>query len=183
MPNDILNLNLFETTVNLELEEASLCNDLIKAILPDELKKINLIFSNLFNKKLLTGIDPKVLIVEQFLINLEIVSDETIQQLNLQYRKKDKTTDVLSFPVHEDLRNFEKENFVSGPFLLGDIFICESVAQKQANESGLDLKTELIELYIHGVLHLMGYDHEISSEEEKIMYDLEHLIYDQFKDL
>jgi probable rRNA maturation factor len=76
-----------------------------------------------------------------------IVSDARVRALNRQYRKQDKATDVLSFPSEE-----------SG--FLGDVVIASGVAARQAREAGHSLATELRVLALHGLLHLLGYDHE-----------------------
>ena len=82
--------------------------------------------------------------------------------LNSQYRAKDKITDVLSFPVHDDLRKTVDPTVTNGGMLLlGDIFICEGVAIEQAKNNGISLRQEISELFIHGMLHLLGYDHEL----------------------
>ena len=88
-------------------------------------------------------------------VSLTFVSKEKIQELNKEYREKDKETDVLSFEAEGDD--------------LGDIFICYEVAKKQAEEYGEELEYRLRFLFIHGVLHLLGYDHkeEDGWEEEE----------------
>ena len=173
------NLKLFDTSVNLEVD-SSLAEQQIFEIC----RRISTIFSRLFFDNKLTGIDSQLLAWDKFSLNLSIVDDQLIRELNAQYRGKDKVTDVLSFPVHEDLRRgLDLSSIVGREFLLGDIFICHSVAVNQALESGLDLKTEIAELFIHGVLHLLGYDHEISEQEKEIMYKLEEIIFDLYKEL
>ncbi|HJU41211.1 MAG TPA: rRNA maturation RNase YbeY [Vicinamibacterales bacterium] len=76
-----------------------------------------------------------------------LVSDRRMRALNRQFRGKDYATDVLSFPSDE--RGF-----------LGDIVIAEGVAKRQAKEHGHSLKIEVQTLALHGLLHLLGYDHE-----------------------
>ena len=76
-----------------------------------------------------------------------LISDRRMRALNRQFRGKDHPTDVLSFPSDE--RGF-----------LGDIVIAEGVAKRQAKEHGHSLKTEVQTLALHGLLHLLGYDHE-----------------------
>jgi probable rRNA maturation factor len=80
--------------------------------------------------------------------------------LNLMYRGKDRTTDVLAFSM--------KEGKYSGinPDILGDIVISANTAKKQAEENGHGLYDEIALLLIHGVLHLTGYDHERGKKEE-----------------
>jgi probable rRNA maturation factor len=80
-------------------------------------------------------------------VTVAIVSDARVRALNRQYRRKDKATDVLSFPSGE--RGY-----------LGDVVIAAGVAARQAHEAGHTLATELRVLALHGLLHLLGYDHE-----------------------
>jgi probable rRNA maturation factor len=85
-------------------------------------------------------------------ISIAMVDDEAIRQLNAQYRKKDQPTDVLSFPMEQDVR-------IPGmPRLLGDVVISMNTAARQAKAGGRSLDEELCHLVIHGVLHLLGYD-------------------------
>jgi probable rRNA maturation factor len=100
-------------------------------------------------------------------LNLMICGDHKVQRLNREYRNKDKTTDVLSFPVYENLRSGNEQLF--GPVDLGDIVVSWPVVLKQAKEFKVTNEQELIHLFVHGVLHLIGYDHELSRKEEIIM--------------
>ncbi|MDD3344349.1 MAG: rRNA maturation RNase YbeY [Sulfurospirillaceae bacterium] len=94
-------------------------------------------------------------------VELLIVDALSIQELNRDYRNIDKTTDVLSFPV---------EDFPHSP--LGSIIINYELAQSKADELGHSIEEEITLLFIHGLLHLLGYDHEVDSgemrESEKI---------------
>jgi rRNA maturation RNase YbeY len=83
------------------------------------------------------------------------VKDLTIHSLNRRYRGKDKPTDVLSFPLTDELY----------PELLGDVVISVDTATRQARRRGHSLREELQILLIHGILHLLGYDHEVSRSE------------------
>jgi len=83
------------------------------------------------------------------------VTDPEIHALNRHYRAKDKPTDVLSFPLADELQ----------PSLLGDVVISVETAARQARRRGHALREELQTLLIHGVLHLLGYDHEASRSE------------------
>jgi probable rRNA maturation factor len=80
-------------------------------------------------------------------LSIAIVSDKRMRALNRQFRGRDKVTDVLSFPA--DARGF-----------MGDIVIGAGVAQRQAREAGHSMQIELRVLALHGLLHLLGYDHE-----------------------
>ncbi len=91
------------------------------------------------------------------------VSAPRMRSLNLRWRGIDKETDVLSFPG-------EKKPLKPGlPFALGDIVVNPALAFKQAKEHGLSFKEELRWLLVHGLLHLIGYDHERSGYAEQKM--------------
>ncbi|MFT6633214.1 MAG: putative rRNA maturation factor [Bacteriovoracaceae bacterium] len=108
-------------------------------------------------------------------LNITICDDETIKDLNRNHRNKDKVTDVLSFPLQESIRSGDFDKF-SPEIELGDLYICESICTEQATEFKLSFQEEFIHLSTHGFLHLSGYDHEISVEEEKIMEKFEEKI-------
>ena len=84
-----------------------------------------------------------------------------MQKLNREYRAKDKTTDVLSFPV--DVR----PPFGQGPWHLGSIFVATSVARQQAKRARRDLNAQVLRLAVHGLVHLQGLDHEEGPEAAK----------------
>ena len=90
-------------------------------------------------------------------LSLELVGDRRMRRLNRMYRKNDRTTDVLAFPM--------RESHNPCPMLLGDVVISVPTARRQAKESGRSLGDELAALLVHGVLHLCGYDHERSPRE------------------
>jgi len=98
---------------------------------------------------------------------VSLVSDAEIQALNRQYRHKDRPTDVLAFPVREGERIQGDEQH------LGDVVISVDTARRQAKERGRSLDEELATLLIHGLLHLLGYDHERSPAEARKMRRLE----------
>jgi len=87
-------------------------------------------------------------------LELLLVDDDAIASLNRDYRGKEGPTDVLSFPV---------EPFPEAP--LGSIVISVDTAARQADNEGHDLETELKVLFLHGLLHLLGYDHETDGGE------------------
>lgn len=105
-------------------------------------------------------------------LNLNIVEDGQIQELNGEYRGKNKTTDVLSFPLQENIRGGEYDDF-DGRLELGDIFVAVGVCARQAEENSLSFEEEFVHLFVHGFLHLCGYDHEINDEEDALMRGLE----------
>lgn len=104
-------------------------------------------------------------------ITLRIVDQTESQTLNKTWRNKDKPTNVLSFPVGEQLEH--------APKLLGDIVICAPIVEQEANEQGKTEEAHWAHLIIHGVLHLQGYDHE-SDEQADIMETKEITILKQY---
>ncbi|WP_029512672.1 rRNA maturation RNase YbeY [Mycoplasmopsis iners] len=92
-------------------------------------------------------------------VDVSIVDNQTIQSLNKEYRGKDYPTDILSFDFGE--QDFYNEM----PFLpLGELVISHEKVESQANEFGHSLKREYCYLFAHGLIHLMGYDHEEENE-------------------
>lgn len=110
-------------------------------------------------------------------LNVTVCGDAKIKKLNNDFRGKNKTTDVLSFPLNEDLRIEDEFPFyLEDELFLGDIFICKSKTISQSKKFNLAFEEELVHLIVHGFLHLMGYDHEISEQEEILMESLESKI-------
>ena len=95
-------------------------------------------------------------------LTILIDTPERIQTLNREFRNVDRVTDVLTFPA------WEGEISLSADGYLGDIMICYERAKEQAAEYGHSLERELSFLAVHGVLHLLGYDH-ITEPDERIM--------------
>lgn len=87
-------------------------------------------------------------------VSIALVSDARMRTLNRSYRNKDYATDVLSFPASAAPAGVPPSSY------LGDIVIATGVAQRQADEVGHSLGTELKVLALHGLLHLLGYDHD-----------------------
>ena len=106
---------------------------------------------------------------------LTICHSDKIRAINSEHRNKDKVTDVLSFPLQESVRNGVIDVF-SSQIELGDILICYEVAKKQADEFKISIAEEISHLAIHGFLHLCGFDHEISKQEEELMEKHEALL-------
>lgn len=119
-----------------------------------------------------------VLKYEKFLDDAEIsvtfLDNKEIRNLNRDYREKDKSTDVLSFPLGEngvyDLNN------ETGAYLLGDIVISLETALKQAIVYGHSLEREIGFLTVHSMLHLLGYDHETDKLEARKMREKEEAV-------
>lgn len=107
---------------------------------------------------------------DDYEVGLTYVSKEEIQDLNREYRDIDKVTDVLSFPLIED--------FSSDETLLGDVVISYDVAVEQAKEYGHSLEREIMFLFTHSILHLLGYDH-IEDDDRVIMEQRQRDILDE----
>ena len=101
-------------------------------------------------------------------LSLVLVGNHEIRDLNRKYRKKDEPTDVLSFPPEPPLPPALR--------LLGDVVISVEQAATQAREGGETLEMELETLLIHGILHLLGYDHERSAREARRMQQVERKV-------
>lgn len=100
-------------------------------------------------------------------IAVRLTSDDEVHQLNAQYRGKDKPTNVLSFPMIEpDLIEALTQNSDDGEVILGDIVLAHGVCATEAEEKGITVEDHATHLIVHGVLHLLGYDHQGDSEAE-----------------
>ena len=101
-------------------------------------------------------------------ISLAFVGKDEIKKLNKKYRKKISATDVLSF-------NLDEKD------CLGEIVICPDVVAKNAKKYGVSIKYETMKVFVHGILHLLGYDHERSKKEEEIMEAKQNLYLSNIK--
>ncbi len=108
------------------------------------------------------------------LLNIVIVDNKKIQEINKVYRNKDSVTDVISF-AFEESDNLEYDNMR----FLGEIYISYDKCVEQAKEYGHSFKREFCYLAVHGLLHLLGYDH-IKEEDKKVMRALEEEILDEY---
>ena len=116
----------------------------------------------------------KYLKLENVLFNIIIVNNEEIHKINREYRGVDRETDVISFALEDD------DTFISMEVrVLGDIYISIDKAKEQAESYGHSLKRELSFLTIHGLLHLLGYDH-MEEDDEKKMFSLQELILNEY---
>lgn len=109
---------------------------------------------------------------EDLFLSLSIIDDALMQTLNLSYRKIDRSTDVLSFAFLEG----EKINFQDKMLDLGEIYISLAKCEEQAPTYNLTLEEELAYLFIHGLLHLLGYDHD-TLEKKQTMFALQDEIF------
>lgn len=107
-------------------------------------------------------------------VDVTIVDDEEIHALNRDYRGMDKPTDVLSFALDEDAEDSGEPELIGGPeeHLYGDIIISAETALRQAEEYGHGLEREMTYLAVHGMFHLLGYDH-MTEEEKCVMREQE----------
>ncbi len=105
-------------------------------------------------------------------LSVLITDDKEIRELNRRFRGKDKPTDVLSFPIGEE---------VGGRLILGDVVLSLDTARRQARELGHSLEEEVERLLAHGIIHLLGYDHESGGEEEKKFRELEDRVYAELR--
>ena len=103
-------------------------------------------------------------------VSVTFCDDEYIRALNAEYRKKDAPTDVLSFPIYE---KGEAYTTPDTPVLLGDIVISLERAKEQGEKIGNTLEEEVSFLSVHSTLHLLGYDHETSQEDEDEMFGIQ----------
>ena len=106
--------------------------------------------------------------------NIIIIDNPRIHEMNKEYRGVDRETDVITFAL-EDHKDIEFENLR----LLGDVYISIDKARSQAKDYGHSLKREISFLAIHGLLHLLGYDH-MNPEDEKVMFGLQDEILDSY---
>ncbi|WP_412520875.1 rRNA maturation RNase YbeY [Staphylococcus simulans] len=109
-------------------------------------------------------------------LSVTFVDKDEIQEINRDYRDKDKVTDVISFALEEDEPEIEGLDI---PRVLGDIIICADVAKEQAEEYGHSFERELGFLSLHGFLHLLGYDH-MNEADEKEMFGRQKAILDAY---
>ena len=133
-------------------------------------------FSSLVKESWLRQIVEKVLAIKELNcpaeLSLVITNDQTVQELNWQYRGIYEPTDVLSFALNEE------KTFINPPdgiLHLGEVIISYPQAVKQAEEYGHPVEKELALLIIHGILHLLGYEHD-EPEKEREMRGLEEKI-------
>ncbi len=105
-------------------------------------------------------------------VSVALVDDARIQELNRDYRGKDRPTDVLSFSMNEEVLTEDGRSL----FLLGDVVISLPTAIRQAGEYGWTPEEEIARLAVHGTLHLLGYDHEEDEAEAEDMRRREEAI-------
>lgn len=106
----------------------------------------------------------KLKIENPFEVSLILTTPRQIQKLNKKYREKDEVTDVLSFPIDikgpENVKKIQKDDKI----ILGDIYICPSIVKRNNPNN---FKKELRFIFLHGLLHLLGYNHKNKNEQEQ----------------
>ncbi len=109
-------------------------------------------------------------IKDNYIVDVTIIDNQEIHKINKEYRGVDRPTDVISFAFFDD----ENESLVKGdaPKSLGQILISYQKAEEQAKEYGHSLNREMSFLFVHGLLHLLGYDH-MNEKDEKEMFKLQ----------
>lgn len=112
--------------------------------------------------------------LENVVFNIIIIDNDEIHKINKEYRGIDRPTDVISFALEDDDTFIEMNQRI-----LGDIYISIDRAREQAKEYGHSLLRELCFLTIHGILHLLGYDH-MEPEDEKVMFELQERVLDAY---
>ncbi len=139
--------------INKEVNDRDITKKFVKGITEEILKKLGL-----------DGVE----------VSITLTDDKSIRELNKNWRGKDKATDVLSFPINEKPLGYKYK-------VLGDVVISIPYAKKQAEEIGFSYKEEVLRLLIHGILHLLGYDHEKSEEEAKLMFSIQDRIFEDLR--
>lgn len=126
-----------------------------------ELKTMKKYLKKCLNEEHVTGAE----------FNIILTDNKNIKEINTKYRNINKETDVISFALEDE----KEEKFSSKKRVLGDIYISVEKAMSQAKEYGHSLTREISFLAVHGLLHLLGYDH-MDKEDEKIMFGKQELI-------
>ena len=98
-------------------------------------------------------------------LSIALVDDATIRRLNCDFRDQDRATDVLAFSMREGERLAPR---IDGPHLLGDVIISVPTANRQARQNKKPLREELTMLLAHGLLHLLGYDHQTDEQDAEM---------------
>lgn len=139
-------------------------NNTLKVNLDEYLEK----YKDLFKKTLKT-----LNLKENYITSVTFVSKTVIKKINKEYRNIDSFTDVISFAFLDDKKEIIKSSNL--PIDLGEIYICYTVAKENAKKYNNSINRELCFLFVHGLLHLLGYDHH-TEDEEKIMFRLQDII-------
>ena len=127
---------------------------------------------NYFGKK----IERELNLKDNLFLEVNIINNEEIHKINLEYRNIDRVTDVISFAFNDHV---DGEISLISPEInfLGEIFISSERAREQAKEIGNSFEREMCFLFVHGCLHLLGYDH-MKPEDEEIMFGIQRKIFE-----
>jgi probable rRNA maturation factor len=118
--------------------------------------------------------------MKNYAVNLVFCDDEFIKELNKKYRGVSKPTDVLSFSQIEGEAGMDDFDFADEEIVLGDIIISVDTMKSQAKKEKVPLTEELARLAIHGLLHLLGFDHEKSEDDACEMFELQEKYLEEF---
>jgi probable rRNA maturation factor len=105
-------------------------------------------------------------------VSIRFADNDEVQNLNLDYRQKDKPTNILSFPMLDSDMLENVGNMIGGEILLGDMILAHGICAAEAQEKGINLTQHISHLIVHGTLHLLGFDH-IEADEGDAMEALE----------
>lgn len=135
----------------------------MEIVFSEERKPGDLILEKMYEAAELC-LKEKSLESDRVTVSLSFVSSGEIKELNALYRSVDRVTDVLSFPQYDNLDEIPKQ----GAILLGDVVICTEQALLQADDFGHSPERELVYLFVHSMLHLLGYDHGEETEKKQM---------------
>ncbi len=144
------------------------------ALLINNETDLNYDFQSVFDESIKITFDT-LKVSKDYDLSVSFINDTTIKTMNRDYRNIDKATDVISFAMLDSL---DEVNHDESGLDLGDIFISVETAAKQAKNLNQSLNREILFLFIHGLLHLLGYDHQ-NLEEEAAMFSLQEEIIDE----
>lgn len=132
-------------------------------------------------KKVFEEVRKEFSLPQNVYVELTVADGETIREVNKEYRNVDRVTDVLSFPALEvklpfDINDYPDDiDMSTGELMLGEIMLCYDKAVEQSKEYGHSIERESAYLVLHGLLHLMGFDH-IEDDDKAIMREEEEKI-------
>ncbi|WP_338984545.1 rRNA maturation RNase YbeY [Spiroplasma endosymbiont of Diplazon laetatorius] len=129
----------------------------------EQLKEYEELYYNLLTST------KEVLKIDQSLsLSVNFIDEAKSRAINNEYRQKDYVGDVISFPIDDDFGIYEQLDFRE----IGDIFITFSEANNKAQKYNHTIKEEMAWLFVHGLLHILGYDHETNEKEADEMFSL-----------
>lgn len=123
-------------------------------------RDLNLLVKKIRAELLNVRVRNRSALLQKSELTVVFLNEKSMRKINHQFRQKDKATDILSF-ASVDANS------------LGELLLCIPVLKAQAREHGLSLRREMSYMLIHGILHLLGYDHELSPQEERLMFRIQ----------